>query len=196
MKTYKEFFEYNRKWAANSKAADPDFFSKLEKGQNPGFLYIGCSDSRVPAEEVTGARPGELFVHRNIANVVDPSDPNAMAVIDFSVRHLKVRHIVVCGHYLCGGVRASMETGIGGSLDPWLDRIREVAHINQEELGTIADKELRALRLVEINVEAQCRNVANLPVVRDSLKTTGMPVVHGWVFDIRTGELIDLNFKP
>lgn len=196
MKTYKEFFEYNRKWAAESKATDPDFFSKLAKGQHPGFLYIGCSDSRVPAEEVTGARPGELFVHRNIANVVDPSDPNAMAVIEFSVKHLKVRHIVVCGHYLCGGVRASMESGIGGSLDPWLDRIRDVAQKNQEELGAISDKEQRAHRLVEINVEAQCRNVANLPVVRDSLQTTGMPVVHGWVFDIRTGELTDLNFKP
>ena len=195
MKTYKEFFEYNRKWAAESEASDPDFFSKLAEGQNPGFLYIGCSDSRVPAEEVTGARPGELFVHRNIANVVDPSDPNAMAVIDFSVRHLKVRHIVVCGHYLCGGVRASMETGIGGSLDPWLDRIRNVAHKNQEELSAISDKEQRALRLVEINVEAQCRNVAKVPVVRDAFQATGMPRVHGWVFDIRTGELIDLNIK-
>lgn len=195
MKTYKEFFEFNRRWVAKSKASDPDFFSKLAEGQNPNFLYIGCSDSRVPAEEMTGARPGELFVHRNIANVVDPSDPNAMAVIDFSVRYLKVRHIVVCGHYLCGGVRASMESGIGGSLDPWLDRIRDVAHINQEELDAIPDKEQREQRLVEINVEAQCRNVVNLPVVGDAAQSTGMPIVHGWVFDILNGELKDLNFR-
>ena len=196
MKTYKEFFEYNRKWAAESKESDPDFFSKLAEGQNPGFLYIGCSDSRVPAEEVTGARPGELFVHRNIANVVHPSDPNAMAVIDYAVTQLKVRHIVVCGHYLCGGVKASMEKRMEGSLDSWLDRIRDVASMNLEELNVISDEEQRYHRLVEINVEAQCRNVANIPVVRDSQKSNGTPMVHGWVFDIRTGELTDLNFNP
>lgn len=196
MKTYKEFFEYNRKWAAKSKASDPDFFSKLAEGQNPGFLYIGCSDSRVPAEEVTGARPGELFVHRNIANVVHPSDPNAMAVIDFAVTQLKVRHIVVCGHYLCGGVKASMEEGKGGVLDSWLDRIREAASLNLEELSVISDEEQRYHRLVEINVKEQCRNVANLPVVRDRYRATGYPKVNGWVFDILTGELIDLKVNP
>ena len=196
MKTYKEFFEYNRKWAAGSKASDPDFFLKLAKGQYPGFLYIGCCDSRVPAEEVTGARPGELFVHRNIANVVDSSDPNAMAVIDYAVSQLKVRHIVVCGHYLCGGVKASMEDPVGGALDPWLDRIRDVASLNQVELNGIFDEEQRYHRLVEINVVAQCRNLADIPVVSDSYLTKGFPMVHGWVFDIRTGELTDLNFKP
>ena len=108
MKTYKEFFEYNRKWAAKCKDSDPDFFTRLAQGQAPGFLYLGCSDSRVPAEEVTGARPGELFVHRNIANLVHPTDPSAMAVVNFAVAQLKVKHIVVCGHYLCGGVKASM----------------------------------------------------------------------------------------
>lgn len=196
MKTYKEFFEYNRKWIAGRKECDPEFFSKLAKGQNPRFLYIGCCDSRVPAEEVTGARPGELFVHRNIANVVHPSDPNAMAVIDFAVNKLKVRHIVVCGHYLCGGVKASMKKRKGGALDSWLDKIRDVASIHQEELDVISDEKQRYHRLVEINVEEQCRNVANLPVVRDSFQATGFPKVYGWVFDLRTGELLDLNFKP
>jgi len=195
MKTYKEFFEYNRKWASRNKARDPKFFSKLAEGQNPGFLYIGCSDSRVPAEEVTGARPGELFVHRNIANVVHPSDPNVMAVIDFAVTQLKVRHIVVCGHYLCGGVKASMEKRIGGVLDSWLDGIRDVARMNLEELNVISDEEQRYHKLVEINVEAQCRNVANIPVVRDSYRSKGFPKVYAWVFDIRTGKLIDLKFK-
>lgn len=195
MKTYKEFFEYNRKWVAKSKASDPDFFSRLSEEQSPGFLYIGCCDSRVPAEEVTGARPGELFVHRNIANLVHPSDPNAMAVINFAVSQLKVRHIVVCGHYLCGGVRASMEPSVGGALDSWLDRIRDIAGLHREELHGISEEEKRYHRLVEINVEAQCRNVADLPVVRDSLQSSGFPMVHGWVFDLRSGELIDLNFK-
>ena len=195
MKTYKEFFEYNRKWVAGRKEGDPDFFSKLAEGQNPGFLYIGCCDSRVPAEEVTGARPGELFVHRNIANVVHPSDPNAMAVIDFAVTQLKVRHIVVCGHYLCGGVKASMKKRKGGALDSWLDKIRDVASLHLVELNAISDEKQRYHRLVEINVEAQCRNVANLPVVRDSIQATGFPKVNGWVFDLRTGELIDLNYK-
>jgi carbonic anhydrase len=195
MKTYKEFFDYNRKWAARCKDSDADFFARLAQGQNPGFLYVGCSDSRVPAEEVTGARPGELFVHRNIANLAHPDDPSAMAVITFAVSQLKVRHIVVCGHYLCGGVKASMEAGKGGPLDPWLDRIREVASEHEDELKSIADEEQRYHRLVEINVLAQCRSVAELPVVRDTYRESDIPRVHGWVFDIRNGELIDLNFK-
>lgn len=137
-----------------------------------------------------------MFVHRNIANVVNPSDPNAMAVIDYAVSQLQVRHIVVCGHYLCGGVKASMEARVGGALDPWLDRIRDVASLNQEELNGISDEEQRYHRLVELNVDAQCRNVSNIPLVRDAFLTQGSPVVHGWVFDIRTGKLTDLNFKP
>lgn len=195
MRTYKEFFEYNKRWAAARKATDPDFFTKLAEGQFPGFLYIGCSDSRVPAEEVTGARPGELFVHRNIANVVDPSDSSAMAVIEFSVTQLKVRHIVICGHYECGGVKASMEDRVGGALDPWLDQIREVSAQHRAELDGIPDEVQRYNRLVELNVEAQCRNVARMGVVRNAAQKTGHPKVHGWVFDIHTGELIDLNIR-
>ena len=195
MKTYKEFFEYNRKWAAKCKDSDADFFTRLARGQNPEFLYLGCSDSRVPAEEVTGARPGELFVHRNIANLVHPSDPSAMAVVNFAVSQLKVRHIVVCGHYLCGGVEASMDAPSGSPLDPWLNRIREVAREHEEELNGISEDEQRYHRLVEINVLAQCRSVADLPVVSESYQETGTPRVHGWVFDIRTGELIDLKFQ-
>ncbi len=195
MKTYNEFFEYNKRWAAARKAADPEFFSKLAEGQFPGFLYIGCSDSRVPAEEVTGARPGDLFVHRNIANVVHPSDPSAMAVIEFSVIQLQVRHIVICGHYQCGGVKASMESRVGGALDPWLDQIREVSAQYRAELDAISDEEQQYNRLVELNVEAQCRNVVRMEVVRNAFQKTGHPRVHGWVFDIHTGELIDLKIR-
>lgn len=195
MKTYKEFFEYNRKWAAKCKDSDADFFTRLAEGQNPGFLYLGCSDSRVPAEEVTGARPGELFVHRNIANLAHPEDPSAMAVINFAVSQLKVRHIVVCGHYLCGGVKASMDAPSGSPLDPWLDRIRAVASEYEDELKGIADEDERYHRLVEINVLAQCRFVAEMPVVRDTYQKSDVPRVHGWVFDIRTGELKDLKFQ-
>lgn len=196
MKTYDEFFQYNKKWVASRKASDPDFFAKLSEGQYPGFLYIGCCDSRVPAEEVTGARPGELFVHRNIANLAHPSDPNVMAVIEFAVSQLQVKHIVVCGHYLCGGVKASMGPRVGGALDPWLDHIRNVASLHSDELKRIADEDQRYHRLVEMNVIAQCRNVASIPVVSDSFQSKRIPRVHGWVFDIRNGDLIDLKFKP
>jgi carbonic anhydrase len=193
--SYQKIFKHNRKWVSEMKASDEDFFANLAREQNPEYLYIGCSDSRVPAEIFMGIRPGEVFVHRNIANVVHPSDPNAMAVIDYAVSQLQVRHIVVCGHYLCGGVKASMESRVSGALDPWLDQVRDVASLNQEELNGISDGEQRYHRLVEINVETQCLNVANVPIVRDSYLTSGFPMVHGWVFDIRSGELIDLNFK-
>jgi carbonic anhydrase len=196
MNNYQQIFENNRKWVTEKKASDNAFFEKLSKDQQPGFLYIGCSDSRVPAEEITGARPGEMLVHRNVANQVDPSDSNAMSVIHFAVTELHVSHIVVCGHYMCGGIKAAMEGELGAPLGTWLQPIRVLASKHRNELEAIDNLDGRFRRLVEINVQAQCETVVNLPVTQELFWGTGFPQVHGWVFNMHTGELIDLNFQP
>jgi carbonic anhydrase len=152
MITYKEIFENNKKWIAEKKASNKDFFKHLSEGQNPDFLYIGCSDSRVTAEDLMGVKPGEVFVHRNVANVISNTDLNAMAVIDYAVRHLQVKHVVVCGHYYCGGVKAAMEAKDLGILNPWLRNIRDVYRTHRAELNAIQDEEARYKRLVELNV--------------------------------------------
>lgn len=193
--SYKQVFENNRRWVTGSGAADPDFFPRLAAPQEPDFLYIGCGDSRVPAEIMMGARPGEVFVHRNVANLVALTDQNAMSVIHFAVGQLKVKHIVVCGHYGCGGVQAAMEQRKMGPLDSWLERIREVATDYRQELELLNDVEERYRRLVELNVEAQCRNVLQIEVVRESIRKDGTPSLHGWVFDIHSGRLKDLDFQ-
>lgn len=192
--SYQEVFENNRKWAAGKKASDSEFFARLAGEQHPDFLFIGCSDSRVSAELLMGAQPGEVFVHRNIANQVSLSDPSALSVIHFAVDQLQVKHIVVCGHYMCGGVQLAMKPGGNGPLDSWLKFIREVAMKNRRELEEINDVDVRLLRLVELNVEAQCSNVLKLDVVKESIRNQGKPAVHGWVYDVRSGELRDLNF--
>jgi carbonic anhydrase len=193
MSTYDEIFERNRRWAAAKKADDHEFFENLAKGQDPEFLYIGCSDSRVSTEEMMGVNPGEVFVHRNIANIVSNSDLNIMSVIDFAVNHLQVRHIIVCGHYECGGVKASMQAKDLGILNPWLRNIRDVYRIHQNELSEIQDEPTRYKRLVELNVEEQLTNVIKTAAVQKSFVRNGYPIVHGWVFDIHSGELIDLK---
>ena len=192
---YKQVFENNRSWAAEKKASDSEFFAKLVGEQHPDYLYIGCSDSRVPAEIFMGAQPGEVFVHRNIANQVAQSDQNALSVIHFAVDQLKVKHIVVCGHYMCGGVQAAMEHAQDSPLDPWFDQVRMVAEQNREELERLNDKEERFRRLVELNVETQCRNVLKRVVVQEAIRRNGTPTLHGWVFDIHSGGLIDLDFQ-
>jgi len=192
---YKQVFENNRLWAAEKKASDSEFFSKLEGEQQPDYLYIGCSDSRVPAEIFMGAQPGEVFVHRNIANQVALSDRNALSVIHFAVDQLRVKHIVVCGHYMCGGVKAAMERKQDSPLDPWFDQVREVAELNRPELERMNDVEERFRRLVELNVEAQCRNVLKREVVKEAIRKYGSPTLHGWVFDIHSGGLTDLDFR-
>ncbi|MEZ5306433.1 MAG: carbonic anhydrase [Pyrinomonadaceae bacterium] len=194
MKTYDEIFENNRRWAAEKRRCTPDYFQKLAKGQNPEYLYIGCSDSRVTAEEMMGADPGDVFVHRNIANVISNSDLNAMSVIEFAVCHLGVKHVAVCGHYFCGGVAAAMESVDLGLLNPWLRNIRDVYRIHKDELNSIADEERRYKRLVELNVEEQCLNIIKTGAFQNIYKKRGYPIVHGWVFDMETGRLIDLNF--
>ncbi len=193
MDKYQQIFENNKRWVADKKASDNDFFEHLSQGQNPEFLYIGCSDSRVTAEEMMGLDPGEVFVHRNIANVISNTDLNAMSVIEYAVAHLGVQHIVVCGHYFCGGVKAAMQASDLGLLNPWLRNIRDVYRLHRKELDAITDEEKRYKRLVELNVEEQCINVIKTAVVQKAYVKSGSPVVHGWVFDVGTGKLIDLN---
>jgi carbonic anhydrase len=193
MTTYNEIFQKNKEWVARMKATDAQFFEKLAEGQNPDFLYIGCSDSRVTAEDLMGLQPGEVFVHRNIGNVISNTDLNVMSVINFSVAHLNVKHIVVCGHYDCGGVKAAMLPQDMGIINPWLRNIRDVYRMHKEELNSLSDENERFNRLVELNVEEQCFNVIKTAVVQRVYLKSGYPIVHGWIFDVKTGELIDLK---
>lgn len=187
-----KIFQNNEKWAAGHTEVEADYFKELAKGQNPNMLYIGCSDSRVTAEDMMGAKPGELFVHRNIANVVANVDISAMSVINFAVSHLKVEHVVVCGHYGCGGVNAAMQPKDLGILNPWLRNIRDVYRLHRDELDGIQDQEQRYRRLVELNVQEQCVNVLKTADVQVAF-TSGKLTVHGWVFDISTGRIKDLK---
>lgn len=193
MVSYEQIFENNRLWIAEKTASEKDFFEKLAKDQTPEYLYIGCSDSRVTAEDLMGAEPGEVFVHRNVANVVASIDLNVMSVINYAVRHLKVKRIVVCGHYGCGGVKAAMQPKDLGILNPWLRNIRDVYRLHKEELSAIEDEHARYDRLVELNVQEQCVNVIKLASVQQHYVANGQPTVHGWVFDMRTGVLKDLQ---
>jgi carbonic anhydrase len=195
MTSYEQLFENNKKWIASMKAKDADFFDKLAKDQTPEYLYIGCSDSRVPANEIMGLEPGEVFVHRNIANVVANIDLNAMSVINYAVANLHVQHIIVCGHYNCGGVKAAMMPHDMGILNPWLRNIRDVYRLHQDELDAIHDDHERYNRLVELNVQEQAINVIKTAVVQKSYLKNRYPIVHGWVFDLKTGELKDLKIN-
>lgn len=188
----KKIFENNKQWVAEKLNVQPDYFEKLAEGQSPEVLYIGCSDSRVTAEELMGVGPGDAFVHRNIANMVINTDLSAMSVINYAVTHLKVKHVVVCGHYYCGGVKAAMQSSDLGILNPWLRNIRDVYRIHKNELNAITDEEARYKRLVELNVQEQCVNVIKTADVQRAFRDRGISI-HGWVFDIRSGELVDLN---
>ena len=191
--SYKKIFENNRAWVEARMQQDPHFFERMAYAQNPDYLYIGCSDSRVSAEEMMGLNPGEVFVHRNVANVVNAIDMNASSVIQYAVRELKVKHIIVCGHYHCGGIAAAMEQKDYGLLNPWLRNIRDVYRIHQEELDAIEDPATRFDRLVELNVQEQVINVIKMTRVKQRYAEEGLPVVHGWIFDVRTGLLKDLE---
>lgn len=193
MPDYKQVFENNQRWLEKKKESDGSFFDKLAKSQEPEYLYIGCSDSRVTAEEIMGAEPGEVFIHRNVANVVNSIDLNVTSVIEYAVQYLKVKHIVVCGHYNCGGVKAAMQAQDMGILNPWLRNIRDVYRLHKEELNAITDEHKRYDRLVELNVQEQCINVTKLASVQQGFVANGYPTVHGWVFDLRTGKIIDLK---
>jgi carbonic anhydrase len=190
-----KIFLNNKKWISQKIKDDPKYFKKLSKGQKPEFLYIGCSDSRATAEEFMGLRPGEIFVHRNVANLVIGTDNNLNAVLQFGVEHLKVKHIIVCGHYECGGVRAALHPSDMGQLNSWLQTLRDVFRLHQKELAAIRDEQKRFDRLVELNVEEQCINIIKIDHVQRSWYKTGYPKVHGFVFDVRSGKLIELNLR-
>jgi carbonic anhydrase len=188
----KKIFENNRAWVDEKLNLDKNYFTNLSEGQSPEILYIGCSDSRVTAEEIMGAAPGEAFVYRNIANMVSNLDLSAMSVINYAVVHLNVKHIVVCGHYYCGGVKAAMQNNDLGILNPWLRNIRDVYRIHKTELNAIKDEEAKYRRLVELNVQEQCANVLKTAEVQVAYRAENL-TVHGWVFDIHSGKLVDLN---
>ena len=183
----------NRQWAERKIAADPDFFRRLERQQAPEYLWIGCSDSRVPANEIVGLDPGELFVHRNVANLAPPQDANYLSVLQFAVEVLKVRHILVVGHYGCGGIAAAVDGKRRGLVDHWLHPIREVYRGHRHELESIADQHRRLDRLCELNVIRQMRNVASDVFVQDAWARSQPLSVHGWVYSLGNGLVTDLN---
>lgn len=190
---YKKILDNNKQWVESQLALDPDYFNDLSKGQNPPLLWIGCSDSRVPANEIIGAKPGEVFVHRNIANLVIHTDMNMLSVLDYAVNALKVKHIIVCGHYGCGGVKAAMGNDSIGIIDNWIRHIKDLFRIHQEELLSIEDEEKRFNRLVELNVVEQVYDLAKTSIVQNAWKIGQELSLHGWVYGLNSGYVTDLN---
>jgi len=193
VKRYQAIFEGNRQWVQEKRRQQSDFFEHLANGQNPEFLYIGCSDSRVPANEIMGLAPGDVFVHRNVANLVVNTDLNAQSVIEYAVTHLEVDYIIVCGHYGCGGVRAAMQSEDLGLLNGWLREVRDVYRLHRHELDAIEDESARYRRLVELNVQEQCVHILKTACVQKQFMRRKRPTVHGWVFDLSDGLLRDLE---
>jgi carbonic anhydrase len=193
MRKLPELFENNRAWAAERTSGDPGFFERLAAQQEPAYLWIGCSDSRVPANQIVGLAPGELFVHRNVANVVVHTDLNCLSVLQFAVDVLRVRHVIVCGHYGCGGVLAALRDAKLGLIDNWLRHVQDVAAKHRTELDALSDEAKRSARLCELNVVEQVRNVGDTTVVRDAWRRRQELAVHGWIYDVRDGLLRDLD---
>ncbi len=192
MNTLKHLFDNNLAWADSIKEKDPEFFSRLSKQQEPEYLWIGCSDSRVPANQITGLQPGEVFVHRNIANVVVHTDLNCLSVIQFAVEVLKVKHIIVCGHYGCGGVKAALENHEHGLIDNWLRHIKDVIRFNSKRFdGLQHDKKLDLL--CELNVKEQVTNICNTTIVQNAWKQGKELFIHGWIYSVENGILKDLD---
>lgn len=189
MDQLEHLFKNNAKWAEDIKKEDPNFFLRLSKQQKPEYLWIGCADSRVPANEIVGMMPGELFVHRNIANCVVHTDLNCLSVIYYAIRVLKVKHIIVCGHYGCGGVHAAMEGVQYGLADHWIRNIRDVYYNKREEIDALKDHDAKTRRLCELNVIQQVANVSHIPVVQNAWQTGRELSVHGWIYDIQDGLL-------
>lgn len=189
MNSYEKLLVENQAWAQEKLDADPAFFERLSKGQSPEFLWIGCSDSRVPAEDITNSEPGEIFVHRNVANLVVNTDLNLLSVLEFAVNVLKVKHIIVCGHYSCGGVKAAMSQQHIGLINKWLRNIKDTYRIHRDELAGIEDSEVLADRMVELNVKEQVRNLAKTSIVQKAWKKERRPLLHGWVYGLNDGLL-------
>lgn len=192
-RSYKKLFENNKKWVAEMNTTDPEYFTNLAKGQSPEYLWIGCSDSRVSTSEITGTKPGEMFVHRNIANMVVHNDLNLLSVLAYAIDVLKVKHIIVCGHYGCGGVEAAMSNKQFGLIDHWLRNIKEVYKIHNSELDAIEDRNDRLRRFVELNVIEQVHDLSKTPTVQNAWMRNQPLYIHGWVYDIHDGILKDLD---
>ncbi|MBP6549823.1 MAG: carbonate dehydratase [Flavobacterium sp.] len=190
---YNKILERNKKWVEESLALDPNYFQDLAKGQSPPLLWIGCSDSRVPANEIIGAKPGETFVHRNIANMVIHSDMNMLSVLDYAVNVLKVKHVLVCGHYGCGGIKAAMKNDSVGIIDNWIRHIKDVYRLHQKELDDIVDETDRFNRFVELNVIEQVYDLAKTSIVQSAWKKGQELAIHGWVYGLNSGYVTDLN---
>lgn len=190
--SYKKLLDGNRRYAMGKKQDDPDYFKKLALGQEPQYLWIGCSDSRVPANEVTNTASGDIFVHRNIANMVVHTDFNLMSVLDYAVSILKVKHVIVCGHYGCGGVKAAMKSESFGYVDSWLRKIKEIYHKYSDELNKISDFDKRANRLCELNVIEQVHDLAKTKIIQEAWKTRKLQI-HGWVYGLDDGLIKELN---
>jgi carbonic anhydrase len=193
MDGYKRLLDFNERWVSERLRERPDYFSRLKDDQNPEYVWIGCSDSRVPAEVVTGCQPGDLFVHRNVANMVVHTDLNLLTVLNYAVDQLKVSHVIVCGHYGCGGVRAAMSARSQGPLNRWLRAIKDVYEKHQVELDALRDFEPRFRRLVELNVIEQVRDLAKTSLIQRAWHDERRPWLHGWVYDIHTGRLNELT---
>jgi carbonic anhydrase len=188
MQPYEKLLLENKAWAANKVKGDPEYFKRLSLLQTPDFLWIGCSDSRVPANEITGTQPGEIFVHRNVANMVVNTDVNLLSVLDYAVNHLQVKHVIVCGHYGCGGVKAAMtNTDFKALLNMWLRNIKDVYRLHRAELDSITDENIRIDRLTELNVKEQVFNLAKTSIIQRAWKNEQRPDLHGWVYGLKDG---------
>jgi carbonic anhydrase len=190
---YKKILENNKQWVEKKLAISPEYFNNLAEGQQPPLLWIGCSDSRVPANEIIGAEPGEVFVHRNIANMVIHSDMNMLSVLDYAVNALKVKHVIVCGHYGCGGVKAAMGNSSIGIIDNWIRHIKDVYRFHQNELDAITDENERFNKFVEVNVKEQVLDLAKTSIVQNAWKNGQELSIHGWVYGLNSGYVTDLE---
>lgn len=190
---YKKILDNNKKWVENQLAIDVDYFKDLAKGQQPPLLWIGCSDSRVPANEIIGAKPGEVFVHRNIANMVIHSDMNMLSVLDYAVNVLKVKHVIVCGHYGCGGVKAAMGNQSIGLIDNWIRHIKDVYRLHETYLNTIEDEDERFNKFVEVNAQEQVFDLAKTSIVQNAWRNGQGLTLHGWTYGLNSGYVTDLG---
>jgi carbonic anhydrase len=194
-KYYKQLIENNKQWVASKIKVDPEYFKRLANGQQPPILWIGCADSRVPANEIIGAEPGEVFVHRNIANMVVHTDMSMLSVLDYAVNVLKVKHIIVCGHYGCGGVAAAMTNKHFGLIDNWIRHIKDVYRFHHEELNTIKDEKARLNRFIELNVFEQVNDLAKTSIIQSAWEKDQKIHIHGWVYDVADGFVKDLGIN-
>lgn len=196
MQTYQRLLLNNKAWAAARLQLDEDYFERLAKDQKPDFLWIGCADSRVPADEVTGTDPGEMFVHRNVANLVVHTDMNMLSVLQYAVEVLKVKHVIVCGHYGCGGVKSAMTNTDFGLINKWLRNIKDVYEKHEDEILALSDPAARIDRMVELNVREQVKNLQKTTIVQRAWKSSDAPHLHGWVFDLKTGLIKEILSLP